>query len=127
MRYWKIVYLATTLLIISPVLQAQVSFSHRASHRLIKQPIPRHCSVEAATLSMDLERGTPLSFLDAHIKHGNGLIGALPALLGIAGVAGAVLDPDGQAHLGDRAGQVALDIRGQGLERAGWFSTDPIQ
>ncbi len=28
-----------------------------------------------------LEPGKPLSFLDAHIKHGNGLIGATPALL----------------------------------------------
>ncbi|WP_426567987.1 Eco57I restriction-modification methylase domain-containing protein [Streptomyces canus] len=28
-----------------------------------------------------LEPGKPLSFLDAHVKHGNGLIGATPALL----------------------------------------------
>jgi subtilisin family serine protease len=65
MKYRKIVYLATTLLFISPVLQAQVSFSHRASHQLVKQPIPPNCSVEAATLRMDLERGTPLSTLQS--------------------------------------------------------------
>ncbi|MFV2088270.1 Eco57I restriction-modification methylase domain-containing protein [Micromonospora sp. LOL_021] len=40
-------------------------------------------AVELAKVSLwleALEPGTPLSFLDAHIKHGNGLIGALPAL-----------------------------------------------
>ena len=45
-------------------------------------------------------------------------IGALAALLGIGGVAGPVLDPDGQAHFGDRCSQVALDVGGKGFERA---------
>ncbi|PWR16893.1 restriction endonuclease, partial [Micromonospora sicca] len=41
-------------------------------------------AVELAKVSLwleALEPGKPLSFLDAHIKHGNGLIGATPALL----------------------------------------------
>jgi N-6 DNA Methylase len=40
-------------------------------------------AVELAKVSLWLEameRGKPLGFLDAHIKHGNGLIGATPAL-----------------------------------------------
>ncbi|WP_439655925.1 Eco57I restriction-modification methylase domain-containing protein [Lentzea sp. HUAS TT2] len=41
-------------------------------------------AVELAKVSLWLEaieRGKPLGFLDAHIKHGNGLIGATPALM----------------------------------------------
>ncbi|MEU6624831.1 DNA methyltransferase [Streptomyces litmocidini] len=41
-------------------------------------------AVELAKVSLWLEameRGKPLSFLDAHVKHGNGLIGATPKLL----------------------------------------------
>lgn len=41
-------------------------------------------AVELAKVSLwleALEPGKPLSFLDAHIKHGNGLIGATPALI----------------------------------------------
>ncbi|SDD51376.1 Eco57I restriction-modification methylase domain-containing protein [Actinokineospora iranica] len=41
-------------------------------------------AVELARLALwleALEPGKPLSFLDAHVKHGNGLIGATPALL----------------------------------------------
>ncbi|MDX3841890.1 Eco57I restriction-modification methylase domain-containing protein [Streptomyces europaeiscabiei] len=41
-------------------------------------------AVELAKVSLWLEAmepGKPLSFLDAHIKHGNGLIGAAPALM----------------------------------------------
>ncbi|SDG02393.1 N-6 DNA Methylase [Sinosporangium album] len=41
-------------------------------------------AVELAKVSLwleALEPGKPLGFLDAHIKHGNGLIGATPALL----------------------------------------------
>ncbi|GHB02945.1 MULTISPECIES: Eco57I restriction-modification methylase domain-containing protein [Streptomyces] len=41
-------------------------------------------AVELAKVSLWLEAmepGKPLSFLDAHIKHGNGLIGATPALM----------------------------------------------
>ncbi|MEU3992345.1 N-6 DNA methylase [Streptomyces platensis] len=41
-------------------------------------------AVELAKVSLWLEAmepGRPLGFLDAHIKHGNGLIGAMPALM----------------------------------------------
>lgn len=41
-------------------------------------------AVELAKVSLwleTLEPGKPLSFLDAHIKHGNGLLGATPALV----------------------------------------------
>ncbi len=44
-------------------------------------------------------------------------IGALAAALGVAGVAGPVLDPDRQGHLGHGRRQVAADIGGQRLER----------
>ena len=44
-------------------------------------------------------------------------VGALAAFGMGGGVAGAVLDPDGQAHLGHGGLQVALDIGGQRLER----------
>jgi hypothetical protein len=44
-------------------------------------------------------------------------IRALALLAGGWRVAGAVLHPDGQAHIGDRAGQVAPDISGERLER----------
>ncbi len=45
-------------------------------------------------------------------------VGALALSGGLPGVAGAVLDPDGEGHLGHGGGQVALDVGGQGLERA---------
>ncbi len=41
-------------------------------------------AVELAKVSLwleALEPGKPLGFLDAHVKHGNGLIGATPKLL----------------------------------------------
>ena len=44
-------------------------------------------------------------------------IGALAAALGIAGVAGAIFDANGQARAFDRTAQVAANIGGQSLER----------
>ena len=43
-------------------------------------------------------------------------VGALAAALGIGGVAGAVLDPDGKVGPFDRAAQVAADVGGERLE-----------
>ena len=43
-------------------------------------------------------------------------VGALAAALGIGGVAGAILDPDGQVRAFDRAAQVAADVGGERLE-----------
>ena len=45
-------------------------------------------------------------------------VGALAAFLGIGGVAGPILDPDGQAHFVDRGGQVAFDVGGKRFQRA---------
>ena len=44
-------------------------------------------------------------------------IGALSAALGVAGVAGAILDPYGQARAFNRTAQVAADVGRQRLER----------
>lgn len=46
-----------------------------------------------------------------------GRVGALAAALGVGGVAGAVLDANGQARALNRAAQVAADVGGQRLER----------
>ena len=43
-------------------------------------------------------------------------VGALAAALGLAGVAGAILDPDRQARAFDRTTQVAADVGGKCLE-----------
>ncbi|QXV61543.1 DNA methyltransferase [Amycolatopsis sp. TNS106] len=67
-----------------------------------------------------LEPGTPLSFLDAHIKHGNGLIGATPALLrgGIPSTAFKSVEGDDDTYARllsrmndkEQAGQLSLDL-----------------
>ncbi len=46
-----------------------------------------------------------------------GRIGALPAADVAAGVAGAVLDPDGETRALDRGAEVAADVGGQRLQR----------
>ncbi|WP_214105076.1 Eco57I restriction-modification methylase domain-containing protein [Acrocarpospora catenulata] len=78
-------------------------------------------AVELAKVSLWLEAmepGKALSFLDAHIKHGNGLIGATPALIreGIPNKAFKAVEGDDEAYARflekqneqERAGQVGL-------------------
>ena len=73
-------------------------------------------AVELAKVSLwmeALEPGKPLSFLDAHIKQGNGLIGATPALIASGIPAGAFKPIEGddpkfaasleRANAGDRS------------------------
>ena len=46
-----------------------------------------------------------------------GRVGALAALARGRCVAGAILDADGQGHLGNRAFQIPADVTGERLER----------
>ncbi len=52
-------------------------------------------------------------------------IGALAAALGVARVAGPILDPDRQRHVGDGCRQVAPDVGGKRLERRDVESVQP--
>lgn len=76
-------------------------------------------AVELAKVSLwleALEPGKPLGFLDAHIKHGNGLIGATPALLrdGIPNKAFKSVEGDDPKH--------AASLEKQNdRERKGWI------
>ncbi|MEU0516729.1 DNA methyltransferase [Streptosporangium sp. NPDC006007] len=84
-------------------------------------------AVELAKVSLwleALEPGKPLGFLDAHIKHGNGLIGATPVLLrdGIPGKAFKPVEGDDEKYAKflekqnneERAGQGGLfDLGGE--------------
>ncbi|MFE9332996.1 Eco57I restriction-modification methylase domain-containing protein [Streptomyces sp. NPDC006925] len=76
-------------------------------------------AVELAKVSLWLEAmepGRPLGFLDAHIKHGNGLIGATPALLrdGIPDKAFKKTEGDDEAHARALFNRNALEREGQG-------------
>ncbi|MFF3442545.1 Eco57I restriction-modification methylase domain-containing protein [Streptosporangium sp. NPDC002721] len=74
-------------------------------------------AVELAKVSLwleALEPGKPLGFLDAHIKHGNGLIGATPALL-----RGGIPNKAFKAVEGDDAKYAAFLERQNDKERAG--------
>ncbi|MEU7305405.1 DNA methyltransferase [Streptomyces sp. NPDC007206] len=76
-------------------------------------------AVELAKVSLWLEameQGRPLSFLDAHIKHGNGLIGATPALMrdGIPDKAFKKTEGDEEAWARQLLNRNALERQGQG-------------
>ncbi|WP_030894610.1 Eco57I restriction-modification methylase domain-containing protein [Streptomyces sp. NRRL F-5053] len=82
-------------------------------------------AVELAKVSLWLEAmepGRPLGFLDAHIKHGNGLIGATPALLrdGIPDKAFKKAEGDDDAWARSLLSRNALEREGQG----GLFETE---
>lgn len=67
-----------------PTLNAMRHALHEVVARCIYGVDLNPMAVELAKVSLwleALEPGKPLSFLDAHIKHGNALIGATPALL----------------------------------------------
>ncbi|WP_433233396.1 Eco57I restriction-modification methylase domain-containing protein [Micromonospora sp. CA-248260] len=67
-----------------PTLDAVRTALHEVIARCIYGVDLNPMAVELAKVSLwleALEPGKPLSFLDAHIKHGNALIGATPALL----------------------------------------------
>ncbi|WP_327417168.1 Eco57I restriction-modification methylase domain-containing protein [Streptomyces sp. NBC_01233] len=76
-------------------------------------------AVELAKVSLWLEAmepGRPLGFLDAHIKHGNGLIGATPALMrdGIPDKAFKKAEGDDEAWARSLLNRNALEREGQG-------------
>ncbi|MGN9846924.1 Eco57I restriction-modification methylase domain-containing protein [Nonomuraea sp. H19] len=76
-------------------------------------------AVELAKVSLWLEAmepGKPLSFLDAHIKHGNGLIGATPALIrnGIPSKAFKAVEGDDEAYARFLEKQNEQERAGQG-------------
>ncbi|MEV4892874.1 DNA methyltransferase [Nonomuraea sp. NPDC055795] len=76
-------------------------------------------AVELAKVSLWLEAmepGKPLSFLDAHIKHGNGLIGATPALIrdGIPSKAFKAVEGDDAAYARFLEKQNEQERAGQG-------------
>ncbi|MFD6529646.1 Eco57I restriction-modification methylase domain-containing protein [Streptomyces sp. NPDC060184] len=76
-------------------------------------------AVELARVSLWLEAmepGKPLSFLDARIKHGNGLIGATPALMrdGIPDRAFKKTEGDDEAWARSLLNRNALEREGQG-------------
>ncbi|MFJ8715759.1 Eco57I restriction-modification methylase domain-containing protein [Streptomyces violaceus] len=76
-------------------------------------------AVELAKVSLWLEAmepGRPLGFLDAHIKHGNGLIGATPALMrdGIPDKAFKKAEGDDEGWARQLLSRNALEREGQG-------------
>ncbi|MCK1819220.1 N-6 DNA methylase [Streptomyces sp. XM83C] len=76
-------------------------------------------AVELAKVSLWLEAmepGKPLTFLDAHIKHGNGLIGATPALMrdGIPDQAFKKIEGDDEAWARQLRNRNAMERQGQG-------------
>lgn len=82
-------------------------------------------AVELAKVSLWLEAmepGKPLGFLDAHIKHGNGLIGANPALMrkGIPDKAFKKTEGDDEAWARSLMARNELERKGQGA----LFETD---
>ncbi|MCM1946143.1 N-6 DNA methylase [Streptomyces sp. G2] len=67
-----------------PTLEAVRHAMHEVAARCVYGVDLNPMAVELAKVSLWLEAmepGRPLGFLDAHIKHGNGLIGATPALM----------------------------------------------
>ncbi|MFJ3221479.1 Eco57I restriction-modification methylase domain-containing protein [Kitasatospora sp. NPDC086801] len=76
-------------------------------------------AVELAKVSLwleALESGRPLGFLDAHVKHGNGLIGVTPALLrkGIPDQAFKAVEGDDSVYATKLAKQNTKEREGQG-------------
>lgn len=76
-------------------------------------------AIDLAKVSLWLEAmepGMPLSFLDAHLKHGNALLGATPALLraGIPDAAFKPVEGDDKAVARELGNRNAQERRGQG-------------
>ncbi|MGW5080314.1 Eco57I restriction-modification methylase domain-containing protein [Micromonospora echinospora] len=81
-------------------------------------------AVELAKVSLwleALEPGKPLGFLDAHLRHGNALIGATPALL-----RDGIPDKAFKPIEGDNAQFAAALARRNAVERSGQISTDKL-
>lgn len=104
-----------------PTLEAVRSALHEVVARCIYGVDLNLMAVELAKVSLwleALEPGKPLGFLDAHVKHGNALIGATPALLkeGIPDDAFIATEGDDKKHAKalakinteERRGQVSL-------------------
>ncbi|WP_433688977.1 Eco57I restriction-modification methylase domain-containing protein [Micromonospora carbonacea] len=86
-----------------PTLDAVRHALHEVIARCIYGVDLNPMAVELAKVSLwleALEPGKPLSFLDAHLKHGNALIGATPALLkdGIPDAAFKPIEGDDKKH-----------------------------
>ncbi|SCL50744.1 Eco57I restriction-modification methylase domain-containing protein [Micromonospora chersina] len=97
-------------------------------------------AVELAKVSLwmeALEPGKPLSFLDAHVKHGNALIGATPVLLkqGVPDEAFKPIEGDDRKHakalekqnLQERAGQASLFDVDEGVKVANRVFADGLR
>ncbi|SCE87743.1 Methyltransferase domain-containing protein [Micromonospora matsumotoense] len=102
-----------------PTLDAVRTALHEVIARCIYGVDLNPMAVELAKVSLwleALEPGKPLSFLDAHIKHGNALIGATPALLkrGIPDEAFKPIEGDDKKHAKNLEKQNAKERVGQG-------------
>ncbi|MEU1516875.1 DNA methyltransferase [Streptomyces sp. NPDC005811] len=90
-------------------------------------------AVELAKVSLwieSLEPGKPLSFLDAHVKHGNGLVGATPKLLadGLPDDAFKVIEGDDKTwgtklRKRNAAERLAWEARKEGVHQGELFSS----
>ncbi|MFG2935049.1 Eco57I restriction-modification methylase domain-containing protein [Streptomyces sp. NPDC048282] len=90
-------------------------------------------AVELAKVSLwieSLEPGKPLSFLDAHVKHGNGLVGATPKLLadGLPDDAFKVIEGDDKTWVSglrkrNLAERVSWEARQAGVHQGELFSS----
>ncbi|MFC8172077.1 Eco57I restriction-modification methylase domain-containing protein [Streptomyces sp. NPDC057325] len=90
-------------------------------------------AVELAKVSLwieSLEPGKPLSFLDAHLKHGNGLVGTTPKLLaeGLPDGAFTVIEGDDKTFVTglrkrNKAEREAWGDRQKGIDQVELFST----
>jgi hypothetical protein len=81
-------------------------------------------AIELAKVSLwleALEPGKPLGFLDAHLRHGNALIGATPALL-----RDGIPDKAFKPIEGDNTQFAAALARRNAVERSGQLSTDKL-
>ncbi|WP_431912777.1 Eco57I restriction-modification methylase domain-containing protein [Micromonospora carbonacea] len=101
-----------------PTLDAVRHALHEVIARCIYGVDLNPMAVELAKVSLwleALEPGKPLSFLDAHLKHGNSLIGATPALLkaGIPDAAFKPIEGDDKKHAKNLEKQNAKERAGQ--------------
>lgn len=102
-----------------PTVPAVRSALHEVIARCVYGVDLNPMAVELAKVSLwleALEPGTPLSFLDAHIKHGNALVGATPTLLR-AGIPDSAFTP----IVGDDRAVAAGLARRNAAEREGQF------
>ncbi|CAL9379165.1 hypothetical protein SUDANB1_01029 [Streptomyces sp. enrichment culture] len=101
-----------------PTLDAVRHALHEVVARCIYGVDLNPMAVELAKVSLwleALEPGKPLGFLDAHVKHGNGLIGATPALLrsGIPDVAFKPIEGDDKKWAKSLERQNRVELSGQ--------------